>query len=397
LRRKVDVGPTILTIDDDRAMRALFCATLKPRGFTVLEADNGHSGLAEVHARHLDLVICDLRMPGMDGLDVLSRIHQAQPDLPVIVVSGAGSINDAVEALKRGAWDYITKPISDITLLHSAVTRAIERSQLVRENKEHQLHLEKLNHELAEALVQLRADQEAGRQIQFQLLPADAQVFGDYRFSRKLFPSLLLSGDFIDYFPIADGHIGFYMADVSGHGAASAFVTVMLKTLVGQYRDAYTQDVDLTILDPAATLARIDQDLKRLNLDKHLTMFYGHLDIRTHQLRYSNGGHYPYPLLSNTNTSVTLEMPGCAIGLLPDATYRSETVSFPEGARLLLISDGVLELLPQHSLQQKNAEICSISNLPALNTDVLVEHFGVHDNVNLLDDVAILLIQRGNL
>jgi DNA-binding NtrC family response regulator len=227
------MGGTILTIDDEPAIRDLFGKLLEAVGYASLEASDGQEGLEMVRTEHPDLVICDLRMPGMDGLDVLSRIHEHDPDLPVIMVSGAGTMNDAVEALKRGAWDYMTKPISDVTLLYSAVTRGMERSRHFKQNREQQARLEQLNRELEEALGRLRTDQEAGRQIQFRLLPADAQLFGSYRFSRRLFPSLFLSGDFIDYFAIDDSHVGFFMADVSGHGAASAFVTVMVKTLVG--------------------------------------------------------------------------------------------------------------------------------------------------------------------
>lgn len=388
------MGRTILTIDDDRTIRALLSAILTKEGITVLEAHDGRVGLDMVHAEHPDLVICDLRMPGMDGLDVLSAIQQEKPDLPVIVVSGADSISDAVDALKLGAWDYLTKPISDATLLRSAVARGIEQSRLVRENKAHQLHLEQLNAELEGALGQLRADQQAGRRLQSQLLPQREQAFGQYHFSHRLYPSLFLSGDFIDYFSITPSHIGFYMADVSGHGAASAFVTVMLKTLLGHYREAYAQDADPTLLDPAATLSRIDEDLKRMHLDQHLTMFYGLLDCSKHRLHYSNGGHYPYPLLTAGAASTVLEMPSCAIGLLPDAQYRSETAPFPKGAQLLLVSDGVLELLPQQSLREKNTEIARIVSEPGVNMDRLVEQFGAEGDVKRLDDVAILLVQR---
>jgi sigma-B regulation protein RsbU (phosphoserine phosphatase) len=395
-RGKIDVGRTILTIDDDRTMRALFSMILTKEGFRVLEAPDGRTGLDLVQAEHPDLVICDLRMPGMDGLDVLSTIHQQKPDLPVIVVSGADSISDAVEALKRGAWDYLTKPISDAMLLRSAVARGIEQSRLVRENKEHQVHLEELNAELGDALEQLRTDQEAGRRLQSQLLPAREQTFGHYHFSHRLYPSLFLSGDFIDYFSITPGLVGFYMADVSGHGAASAFVTVMLKTLMGHYREVHAQQADPTLLDPAATLTRIDEDLKRLHLDHHLTMFYGLLDCRSDRLHYSNGGHYPYPLLTAGPVSTVLEMPSCAIGLLPEPVYRSETAPFPKGAQLLLVSDGVLELLPQESLRDKNAEIGRICAEPGVNMDRLVEQFGAEGDVKRLDDVAILLVERKN-
>jgi serine phosphatase RsbU (regulator of sigma subunit) len=138
----------------------------------------------------------------------------------------------------------------------------------------------------------------------------------------------------------------------------------------------------------------IDDDFKRLNLDKHLTMLYGQLDHREHVLCLSNGGHYPYPVLCTPQDSLTLEIPGCALGLLPDATFQNETMKCPESARLLLLSDGVLELLSQDSLREKNAELHRVAAQPELDADMLVDAFGIDDGARLRDDVAILLIQR---
>ena len=102
--------------------------------------------------------------------------------------------------------------------------RVIEHAELQRQNREYRKHLETLNRELRQTLKYLEQDEKAGRRIQFQLLPEDNRTFGGYTFRRRLYPSTYLSGDFVDYFPIDDRHVGFYMADVSGHGAASAFV-----------------------------------------------------------------------------------------------------------------------------------------------------------------------------
>ncbi|NIV97684.1 SpoIIE family protein phosphatase, partial [Candidatus Saccharibacteria bacterium] len=90
-------------------------------------------------------------------------------------------------------------------------------------------------------LLRLREDEEAGRRLQFQLLPRDNQSFGDYQFSRKLWTSLYLSGDFVDYFYIDEDHLGFYIADVSGHGVPSAFVTVLLKSYMNRYLELFRQ------------------------------------------------------------------------------------------------------------------------------------------------------------
>ena len=133
---------TVLTIDDEEIVRRTVAICLKDRGYSVWEAPNGLAGLDIIRRMRPDVVLVDLRMPEMDGLDVVETIGRESPDLPAIVVSGTGVIADAVEALHRGAWDFVTKPIEDMEVLYHAVAKALERSRLIRENRAHQMYLE---------------------------------------------------------------------------------------------------------------------------------------------------------------------------------------------------------------------------------------------------------------
>ena len=183
----------ILTIEDDSTIRANIVAYLEDCGYAMLEASDGLQGLEQFKENQPDLVLCDLRMPKMDGLDVLEQISQTSPDTPVIVVSGAGMIGDAIQALKRGAWDYITKPIPDMQVLEVAINKALDRLRLVRENREYQAELEQVNRELRDALDQLQANQQAGKEVQNKLLPLNYQVLGDFEFRYRLYPAMYLS------------------------------------------------------------------------------------------------------------------------------------------------------------------------------------------------------------
>src|SRR5262249_7793580 len=153
-----------------------------------------------------------------------------------------------------------------------------------RENREQRVRLEALNGQLTDAVNELRGDQEAGRRVQFQLLPPDGVRFGDYAFSRRLFPSQYLSGDFVDYFALDEDHVGMYMADVSGHGAASAFVTAMLSAVIARYREAVTRGDSEVMLAPDRLLETLNHDLDLRKMHKHVTMFYAVLDLRSHVL-----------------------------------------------------------------------------------------------------------------
>ncbi len=137
-----NISPVILTIDDEELVRESFRFLLEEYGYTVLEAANGRVGIEMFTAMNPDLVLVDLRMPEIDGLEVLKTIVQQSPDTPIIVVSGTGIIGDAVEAIREGAWDYIVKPIENFDILQHTIRKALERSQLIRENREYQRHLE---------------------------------------------------------------------------------------------------------------------------------------------------------------------------------------------------------------------------------------------------------------
>ncbi len=134
--------PVILTIDDERHIRESFRYFLEDCEYNVLTAENGRKGLDLFQQHSPDLVLLDLRMPEIDGLEVLARIKKQSPDTPVLVVSGTGVMADAVEALRLGAWDFLLKPIEDLSVLHHTVKKNLERIRLIRENRAYQHHLE---------------------------------------------------------------------------------------------------------------------------------------------------------------------------------------------------------------------------------------------------------------
>jgi len=389
-------APTILTIEDEAAIRRGIAVYLEDSGFHVLEAADGISGLAIMRAQRPDAVLCDLRMPGMDGLEVLSTLTREFPDTPIIVVSGMSELSYAVQALKRGAWDYVTKPIPEMGVLEGALRRALERARLLRENRSYRVHLEALNRELTLSLHQLEADEEAARRIQLQLLPEDGWQFGEYLFTRRLYPATLLSGDFVDYFPIDDHHAGFYMADVSGHGAASAFVTVMLKTLVGQYQEGYEHDGDDTILHPDRTLERLNRDVCRQHLDQYLTMFYGVLDKDRGQMTCSNGGQFPYPMLFDGREVHPLTSRSRPVGLFDDSHYVPQQLDLPDSSALWMVSDGALEVLPQATLREKREALCAcLQRSPQAQLAEMASGLGIAEAATPLpDDVAFLAVTR---
>ena len=381
----------ILTIDDEAGIRKNISAYLEDCGYRILEAADGIEGMDVFHRERPDVVLCDLRMPGMDGLEVLASINKESPDTPVIVVSGVGTLGDVVEALRRGAWDYLTKPILDMEFLKSAVDRALDRARLARENREYRESLEVLIAELKQTLSSLQEDEQAGRSLQFRLLPPDGQTILGCAFSRRLYPSTYLSGDFVDYFALDANRVGFYMTDVSGHGAASAFMTVMLRASVNQYCEAYRQDGEPTACRPERVLERLNHDLCQQQLEKYLTIFYGVIDLAGHRLTWSAGGQYPYPILSDGERTRFLDAPGFPVGLFADADFTSHSIRLPERFSLLLVSDGALELLSETETEDVQESLLQRLEHSGLGIDMVTKVLGVETKRELPDDVTFLL------
>ncbi len=134
---------TVLVVDDDPFIRATTRTVLHSRGFKVLQAGDGREGLDTFLDSRPDLLIVDLKMPVMSGLELLSHLSDHIERTPVLVISGEGGLDEAVNALRLGAWDYLVKPIVSPAVLHHAVDKAMERAALIRENEEYRQNLER--------------------------------------------------------------------------------------------------------------------------------------------------------------------------------------------------------------------------------------------------------------
>ena len=125
---------TILIIDDEKAIRKTLTEILSFEGYKLDEAGDGEEGLKKFREKGYDVVLCDIKMPKVDGLDFLQKAVEINPDVPIIMISGHGNIETAVEAVKKGAYDFIQKP-PDLNRLLITIRNAMERNSLVSETK----------------------------------------------------------------------------------------------------------------------------------------------------------------------------------------------------------------------------------------------------------------------
>ena len=388
------VSATLLIIDDDEVGRESLAAYLEDSNFKVLQALNGLQGLQIFESEQPDLVICDLRMPQIDGLELIRRIRQTASETPIIVLSGAGVMSDAVEALRLGAADYLIKPLEDLAVLEHSVRRALDRAYLRVENQRYRDKLEAANRELQASLNLLQEDQNAGRQVQMNMLPVTPWSIEGLEFSHRIIPSLYLSGDFVDYFRVDERRVAFYLADVSGHGASSAFVTVLLKFMTTRLLYESRRNGTLPEFKPSEVLAHINRGLINTKLGKHVTMLGGVIDLEKNSLTYSIGGHLPLPVLFVEGQASYLEGRGLPVGLFDDATYDDRVMELPPSFSLSLFSDGILDVLPGATLKEKEASLPEQVAAAGGTLDGLRQVFGLANLAEMPDDIALLVLSR---
>lgn len=385
---------TLLIIDDDEVVRSRLASYLEAKGFQVLQAPSGAHALSLLDSGRPDLLICDLHMTDMSGLDLIRQLRAQGSETPVILLSGTGSTTDAVQSLRLGAADYLVKPIEDLAVLEHSILRVLDDSALRLENRRYRETLEATNRELQASLSLLQEDQSAGRRMQLNMLPQTPWQIDDLVFEHLIIPSLYLSGDFVDYFRLDQHRVAFYLADVSGHGASSAFVTVLLKFMTTRLLYESRRNGLLPVFKPSEVLAHINRGLINCKLGKHVTMLGGVIDEQNNTLTYSIGGHLPLPVIFSQGAARFLEGKGLPVGLFEHAVHEDYVMELPQSFSLTMLSDGIFDLLPGQSLKDKEASLPDrIADAGGTLTGIR-DAFGLATSEDMPDDIALLVLSR---
>lgn len=380
----------ILVVYPNAETRQWLVDVLEHIGHTVVSEPNLEAAIINFQANHQQLLLVDLSL--IEG-DTLNHFAQDNPETPIVTVSNDVEMDQVLEGLKNGAIDHFFLNRGIVVLDHT-VKRALERGRLLKQNREYQQQLEAANAELARSLETLQEDQEAGRRIQFRLLPQTPyQAFTDCIVTHRILPSLYLSGDFIDYFKIGEGKLGFYLADVSGHGAASAFVTVFLKAITNRIQKHYERKTTVNVVAPARILAMINDELIAARMGKHLAMFCGVIDFEHNRFTYSVAAHYPPPILINNGRVMSLGGRGLPLGLFKEVHHEEHTMDLEPHFTFIATSDGVLDVLPKGSALEKEKRLQAMA-MNIKNVDDLVKELNLSEDDPLPDDVALLVINR---
>ena len=313
----------ILIVDDTPTNIGVISGALKDAYKTKI-ATNGQKALTLAAAEEKpDLILLDIMMPEMDGYEVCTRLKTdpATRDIPVIFLTGQTGAEDETRGFEVGAVDYVHKPFSP------AVVKARVRSHIqLREARE----------QLAAQLLALNNELEMARQIQLSILPHDLPQLPGLEIAARFLPMTSVAGDFYDFIPIDDKHLGILMADVSGHGLPSALIASMLQV-------ALTAQVGHAS-DPAKVLSGLNRALCGKFTQNFVTAAYVYVDLEKSLMRYAGAGHPPLMQfrLSTGKASKIVEN-GLVLGIFPEADYEALEIPLESGDRHVLYTDGILE------------------------------------------------------
>lgn len=343
-------------------------------------------------ARDLKVVmnLCEHTLP--EAVIVADPAHAEavaaeHPRIPVVLAAVNGAAAPAEEraevllrSLRAGVSDVWLLPMEDDDLADRLAAIWFRRNAVASDAERR----------LSSLVSELELDQRAGRYIQLGMLPPNPMAIDGFKLQHHILPSLILSGDFVDYFRITDTHFGFYVADVSGHGASSAFVTVLLKNFSRRLRREFRPSM---LTEPGEILEWINRELLEQKIDKHVALILGVGDLKTREIRIVNGGHYPPAILNRAGDSSFVEQRGKPVGLFDDVHYEASTVSLQPGDRLVMFSDGVMDVLDAEGLTAKEQRLLGAAGGDTV--DEMWSSLGMDFSVdNRPDDMTCLMVQR---
>ncbi|CAM5225414.1 PP2C family protein-serine/threonine phosphatase [Alishewanella longhuensis] len=405
---------TVLIVDDEPEIHQVTLMALRDFRYqgASLRFMSAHSAAAakSILAQNNDiaLILLDVVMETDDaGLTLVQYIRDTLQNHLVRIVLRTGQPGQAPEQRIMHDYDindYRAKTELTVLRLTTTVMSALRAftalKQLAQLNEtleaQVQARTEQLalsNLQLQQSLTELQAGQRAGKQLQFAMLPPPLFCCGEFQLSHALYPSDYMSGDFVDYFYADEHNLVFYIADVSGHGVASAFVTVYLKRFISTYLERYQRGSSSLLVEPAALLSALNSELLRDNISKYIALFYAVLDTRSAKVTYANAGAFPWPLLLQQQHAQYLELKSTPVGMFDFAAYHDQSLTLPKHSGLILCSDGILDLLTPTATEQKLQTLLQHCHLEQ-DIAQLLQRLAIDPALALPDDLTILMLKR---
>jgi len=338
----------ILIADDNLDMIYLIKKGFEGLGYEIIEAHDGDEAFRKILNEKPDLVLLDLKMPRRHGLDVLREIrtNEELKDIPVIVLTVVSDTNEKIAALENGANDFLLKPpltselrarVNTQLNLRNAAQALIDYTHKLEEAVESKTRkLKKYANRLEEMV-----EDKVGiikHQNEEHLLDIARYV-----------PCERIGGDFYNVFQIDENTVGFFIADVSGHGVPSAMITVFLNQEISYYAKRVLKNGRYSVSKPKEVLYRFNRSFIANKIGEgsyFVTIVYCIFELQERKLTVSIAGHHALPVIKrNDGRLEPIELQGFPIGWFEvDEEYKERHYQLDAGDTLFLYTDGLLDI-----------------------------------------------------
>ncbi|BBL79996.1 hypothetical protein RxyAA322_18500 [Rubrobacter xylanophilus] len=321
----------LLVVDDDPVSNRLMQRRLEKLGYEVFSAADGRKALGMIPQTAPDVLLLDVSMPGMGGLEVLEWVRERGLDVAVIMMTAYGTEEVAVEALRRGADDYLRKPLQQAEF-EAVLERTVERLRLERQNRA-------LRRQLDEKRRQLEAELSRAARVQAELLPVGAPELAGFELEARCIPAREIGGDFYGWLRPDPRTLTLTLGDVMGKGMPAALLMATARAVL---RALSRQNPPERALNLAARA--LEDDLLRSG--SFVTLFHAQLDLPSGTLSYVDAGHGHAFVRRADGSTGRLPGGGVPLGTVPGYAYREGTLRLGRGDTLVVYSDGLAEARP---------------------------------------------------
>ena len=342
------------------------------QGYELIEAHDGDEAFRKILNEKPNLVLLDLKMPRRHGLDVLREIRTTEElkDIPVIVLTVVSDTNEKIAALETGANDFLLKPPLTSELrarvktqlnLRNATQALIDYTHKLEEAVESKTRKLKKYANRLEEMVEDKVgiikhqneehllDIKSAAKIQRSLLPEQMPDVEGVRFFARYVPCELIGGDFYNVFQIDENTVGFFVADVSGHGVPSAMITVFLKQEISYYAKRVLKNGRYSVAKPKEVLYKFNGSFIANKIGEgsyFVTIVYCIFELQERKLTVSIAGHHALPVIKrNDGRLEPIELQEFPIGWFEvDEVYKERHYQLDAGDTLFLYTDGLLDI-----------------------------------------------------
>jgi CheY-like chemotaxis protein len=326
---------SVLMVEDDPVFRNLVAAFLRRQGAIVTEAQDGLEGLAAFRQYSFDVVLADLGMPNMGGLEMLKEMARINPQVPAIVISGNNVMADVIEALRVGASDYLVKPVPDLFIIEQAIKQCLvgphRKDAFTQE-------LDEISYqELNENIALLEKNSDAAESIQQQLFPQSDIVYPKAKINFSLFKKEGVSAYFIDSAMAGENHLIMYMAHFYPQDNRAAFASVLLRSFVNHKLKNYRNGLSTSVIEPFSMLGYLNERMLKSGLDIYVDIIYVAIELTHYRVAIAQAGHGLRCYLKNSEGLSPLALPyALQLGVLDWGQPSSQFRTLMDGEQLCI-------------------------------------------------------------